>query len=60
MTKVIVVVKGGMVTSVYTRNKNIEVEILDFDTQSFEDDELKEMRKRLDAIEKSKTYKDIR
>ena len=60
MTKVIVVVKGGMVTSVYTRNKNIEVEILDFDTQSFEDDKLKEMRKRLDAIEKSKTYKDIR
>ena len=60
MTKVIVVVEGGMVTSVYTRNKNIEVEILDFDTQSFEDDELKEMRKRLDAIEKSKTYKDIR
>ncbi|ADL36079.1 hypothetical protein bpr_II141 (plasmid) [Butyrivibrio proteoclasticus B316] len=60
MTKVIVVVEGGMVTSVYTRNKNIDVEVLDFDTQSFEDDELKEMRKRLDAIEKSKTYKDIR
>ena len=60
MTKVIVVVEDGMVTSVYTRNKNIEVEVLDFDIQSFEDDELKEMRKRLDAIEKSKTYKDIR
>ena len=58
MTKVIVVVEDGMVTSVYTRNKDIEVEILDFDT--LEDDELKELRKRLDAIEKSKTYKDIR
>lgn len=60
MTKVMVVVEGGMVTSIYTRNKNIEAEVLDFDVQSFKDDELKEMRKRLDAIEKSKTYKDIR
>ena len=60
MTKVIVVVEGGMVTNVYTRNKNIDVEVLDFDRQSFEDGELKEMRKRLDIIEKSKTYKDIR
>lgn len=60
MTKVIVVVEGGMVINVYTRNKNIDVEVLDFDRQSFEDDELKEMRKRLDTIEKSKTYKDIR
>ena len=60
MTKVIVVVKDGMVTSVYTRNKNVEVEVLDFDSQSFEDDEIKALRKRLDDIEKSKTYKDIR
>ncbi len=57
MTKVIVVIEDGMVTGVYTRNKNVEVEILDLDTQSL--DELKEMRKRLDAIETSKTYKDI-
>ena len=57
MTKVVGVVEDGMVTGVYTRNKNVEVEVLDLDTQSL--DELKEMRKRLDAIEKSKTYKDI-
>lgn len=60
MTKVIVVVKDGMVTSVYTRNKNVEVEVLGFDSDCFEDDENKALRKRLDAIEKSKTYKDIR
>lgn len=60
MTKVIVVVKGGMITNVYTRNKNVEVEILDFDSDCNDDAEIKALHKRLDAIENSETYKDIR
>lgn len=59
MTKVIIVVEGGVVTNVYTRNKNIDVEILDFDSDCFEDDEVKALRKRINTIKKSKIYKDI-
>lgn len=57
MSKVIVVVKGGRVESVYTRNKDIEVEVLDLDTQ--DESEEKESAKRLTQIKNSKSYKDI-
>lgn len=57
MTNVIVVVEGGRVTEVYSRNKNIEIELIDLDTQ--DSDELKEKQHRLKEIENSKTYKDI-
>jgi len=57
MTNVIIIIHDGRVESVYTRNKNIEVEILDLDTQDI--DEEKELKHRLSEIEKSKSYKDI-
>jgi len=57
MSKVIVVVNGGRVESVYTRNKDIEVEIIDLDTQ--DESEEKVFTKRLSQIENSKSYKDI-
>ena len=57
MTKVVIVVHDGRVESVYTRNKNIEAEIIDLDTQ--DPDERCELDKRLVAIETSKTYQDI-
>ena len=57
MTKVAIVVRGGMVESVYTRNKNIDVELLDLDT--IDEDERRERERRLSEIESSKTYKDI-
>ena len=57
MTKVVIVVRDGMVESVYTRNKNIDVELLDLDT--LDEDERREREKRLSEVEGSKTYKDI-
>ena len=43
--------------TLYSRNKNIEIELIDLDTQ--DSDELKEKQHRLKEIENSKTYKDI-
>ena len=57
MTKVIIVVQNGLVESVYARNKDVEVELLDMDAQ--DPDELKEREKRLVAVEKSKSYRNI-
>jgi hypothetical protein len=57
MSKVIVVVNRGRVESVYARNKDIEVEVLDMD--SMDPDEIKDREKRLKAVENSKSYKDI-
>lgn len=57
MTNVVIVVEDGRVTEVYSRNKNIEIELIDLDTQDSE--ELKEKQRRLKEIENSKTYKDI-
>lgn len=57
MTNVVIVVEDGRVTEVYSRNKNIEIELIDLDTQ--DSDELKEKQNRLKEIENSKTYKDI-
>lgn len=58
MSKVIITVKDGRIQEVFCRNKNIEVEILDFDIQNLDD--LKEMEYRYDQILRSKSYKDIR
>ena len=57
MTKVIITVRGGMIQEVFCRNKNIDVEVLDFDTQN--PDELEERETRYKQILKSKSYKDI-
>ena len=57
MTKVIVVVNDGMVESVYTRNKNIDLEVIDLDSQDAQ--EARESEKRLAEIERSKSYRDI-
>lgn len=57
MTKVIITVKGGMIQEVFCRNKNIVIEVLDFDTQKL--DELEERETRYKQILKSKSYKDI-
>lgn len=57
MSKVIITVKDGRVQEVYSRNKNIDVEVIDFDTQN--PDELKSVEKRYEQILKAKSYKDI-
>ncbi len=57
MTKVIVVVQGGMVQEVFCRNKNVEIEVLDLDEQNLE--ELKEKEQKYGKIQKSKSYKNI-
>lgn len=57
MTNVVIVVRDGRVESVYTRNKNIEIELLDLDTQDLEERDVLEAR--LSIIENTKTYKDI-
>lgn len=57
MTKVIIVVESGMVQEVFCRNKNVEVELLDLDTQ--DEEELKERKQRYKQITESQSYKDI-
>lgn len=57
MTNVVVVVKDGRVEQVYCRNKNIEVEILDMDTQDIDD--LKQIELRLKQIRSIKSYKEL-
>lgn len=57
MTNVVVVVKDGKVEEAYCRNKNVEVEVLDMDTQDIEDLEQREWR--LKQIKNAKSYKNI-
>jgi len=59
MTKVIIDVKGGLVQAVFTRNKNIEVEVIDWDEAEQNEEYSKWAEKRWKQIEKSKTYKQI-
>ena len=53
--KVLVVVGGGLIQSLYVSDKQIEVEVLDFDTEDFqsfegEEEELSKRSKGLVAI----------
>ena len=57
MTKVVIIVKDGIVQEVLCRNKNVEVELLDLADQDIES--LKEKEKRYEELQKSKSYKDI-
>ncbi len=57
MTNVVIVVKNGMVEQAYSRNKNVEVEILDMDTQNADDLAFREYR--LKQIENAKSYKEL-
>lgn len=56
MTNVVVVVRNGMVEQAYCRSKEVEVEVLDMDTQDL--DELEQREWRLKQIKKSKSYKE--
>ena len=58
MTNVVVVVEGGVVRRILTRNRSIQIEVIDLDTGD-DDKEYRKNEKRLNAIENSKTYKDI-
>ena len=35
--KIVIVVSGGVVQSVYSSNKDVEIDLLDFDNENFED-----------------------
>ena len=56
MTRIIVVVKGGICQAVYSSDENVEVEVLDKDDQMLEPDgkRLKEMEALSDECEKLK------
>lgn len=56
-TNVVIVVEDGMVIEVLCRNKNVQVEVIDLDTTDSE--ELKEKDKRIEALHKCKSYKNI-
>jgi spore germination protein GerM len=36
--KIVIVVYGGVVQSVYSTNKDVDIDLLDFDNENFEDD----------------------
>lgn len=57
MTNVVVVVKDGRVEQIYCRNKNIEIEIFDMDTQDIND--LEQIKWRLKQIRSTKSYKEL-
>lgn len=57
MTNVVIVVKNGMIEQAYSRNKNVEVEIIDMDTQNADD--LTFRKYRLKQIENAKSYKEL-
>ena len=57
MTNVMIVVKDGMVEQAYCRNKNVEVEVIDMDTQDIDDLEQREWR--LKQIQNAKSYKEL-
>ena len=57
MTNVVIVVKDGRVEKAYCRNKNVEVEVLDMDTQDIDDLEQREWR--LKQIQNAKSYKEL-
>lgn len=59
MTKVIIIVSGGIVQDVYARNKNIAVEVIDFDEAMVNPEYGKRADKRWKEINNSKTYKII-
>lgn len=59
MTKVIVVVEGGLVTAAYSRSSKIDVEVLDMDTDVLPESEARERERRLKKIEESKSFKDV-
>ena len=57
MTNVVIVVKDGRVEQAYCRNKNVEVEVLDMDTQDIDD--LEQIEWRLKQIQNAKSYKEL-
>ena len=59
MTKVIIEVQGGIVQTVHARNKNIEVEVIDWDNAEQDEEYERWAKKRYKQIENSKTYKHI-
>ena len=62
MTNVVIWVEGGLVQAVYTRNKNIRVEVLDMDFEGGDEEQEREYcakERRLEQIKASTTYKCI-
>ena len=57
MTNVVIVVKDGRVEQAYCINKNMEVEVLDMDTQDIDDLEQREWRRK--QIQNAKSYKEL-
>ena len=59
MTKVIIEVNGGVVQAVYTRNKNIEVELVDWDNAAVDPEYEEDCKFIMERVSKSKQFKDI-
>ena len=57
MTNVVIVVEQGIVKQVYSRNKNVEIELLDLDTNY--ETTYKNIKDRIKKIEDSKSYKPL-
>ncbi len=38
--KILIIVRGGVVQNVYASNENVEIDLLDFDNETFSSDEL--------------------
>ena len=57
MTNVVVIIKDVAIQEILCRNKNVQIEVLDLDTQDMDD--LEQRAWRLNQIHKCKSYKNI-
>jgi len=57
MKKICIIVEDGMVQTVYSTSKDIDVEVIDLDTTGWKEEE--KLRQRVDQIENMKSYKHI-
>ena len=57
MKNICIIVEDGMVQTVYSTSKDIDVEVIDLDTTDWKEEE--ELRQRVDQIENMKSYKHI-
>lgn len=48
--KIVVVVEDGMIQSVYTDDPNDDIEIIDLDSDSMDEDEINTLRDRVNTI----------
>ena len=56
MAKVVIVVERGFVQEVFSTSQNVDVEVLDFDSDRMDEDEREELDEMYEKVSASKRY----